>query len=135
MNMESYFKMPSITYAALFFAIAFASGLCNAFELVNIDVTFSDGASVSCNSDESNGLTNQGFGFGYVHLSVPIGQREICHAWLNNSSAMFTAYDPQYDQGHPFVYWVVKQDGIYHSWDNNNFVKKAVWNVPPIVEH
>ncbi|WJX93085.1 hypothetical protein P8452_74653 [Trifolium repens] len=21
------------------------------------------------------------------------------------------------------------------GWDNNNFVKKAVWNVPPIVEH
>ncbi|GAU49394.1 hypothetical protein TSUD_366880 [Trifolium subterraneum] len=126
--------MPSITYVGLFFAIALASGLSNAFELVNIDVNFSDGISVRCNS-QSNGLTNQGFGFGFVHLSVPIGQREICHASLNDSSTLFTAYDPKYDQGHPFVYWMVKQDGLYHSWDNKNFVKKGVWNVSSIVEH
>ncbi|AET02530.2 hypothetical protein MtrunA17_Chr8g0354451 [Medicago truncatula] len=133
MNMESHSKMPVTTFVAMLFALAFASSLCNAsIESVNVDVNFSDGVFVSCNS-ESNGLTNQGSG--NVHVTVPVGQRVICRASWNGSSALFDGYDPQYDQGHAFVYWEVRQDGLYHSWDDKNFVKKGVWKIPAIVEN
>ncbi|QHN77346.1 hypothetical protein HN873_066930 [Arachis hypogaea] len=36
-------------------------------------------------------------------------------------------YDPKVDAGHPDVFWSVRNDGPYHSWDNRNWRKTTTW--------
>jgi hypothetical protein len=52
----------------------------------------------------------------------------VCHAAWNNLEGTFLARDKKYDGIHNFVYWSVRRDGFYHSWDNTNFEKKNGWN-------
>nr|ACU13958.1 unknown [Glycine max] len=41
---------------------------------------------------------------------------------------IFYAYDPTMEGGHQKIYWLVKPDGVFHSWDNNNWEKRKTWN-------
>ncbi|KAL9323504.1 hypothetical protein ACSQ67_008361 [Phaseolus vulgaris] len=36
-------------------------------------------------------------------------------------------YDPGAEGNHHNVYWSMRKDGIYHSWDNKNWNKKLGW--------
>jgi len=42
--------------------------------------------------------------------------------------ATFNLYDPKVDGDHTRIYWSVRKDGVYHSWDNGSWVKKAFWS-------
>lgn len=59
---------------------------------------------------------------------VPNNKVEFCRAhWVsNNLKASFNAFDAQSDNNH-VVYWLVKKDGLFHSWDNASWEKKATW--------
>ncbi|KAK2451597.1 protein NSP-INTERACTING KINASE [Trifolium repens] len=52
----------------------------------------------------------------------------VCHAAWNNLEGTFLARDKKYDRSHNFVYWSVRRDGFYHSWDDTNYEKKYGWN-------
>ncbi|KAF4367260.1 hypothetical protein G4B88_026767 [Cannabis sativa] len=41
--------------------------------------------------------------------------------------AAVNVFDPARDIGHTSVYWLVKPDGLYLSWDNSSWQQKAVW--------
>lgn len=58
---------------------------------------------------------------------VPLKKVESCHAQWGHSEATFNAFDAQSDLGHVTVYWLVKLDGFYRSWDNFNWGKRASW--------
>lgn len=36
-------------------------------------------------------------------------------------------YNPKFKGDHQRVYWSVRDDGVYHSWDNVNWTKKTGW--------
>ncbi|KAI4346064.1 hypothetical protein L6164_013146 [Bauhinia variegata] len=47
-------------------------------------------------------------------------------------SASLIVFDPNgADKGHIKVFWSVRMDGLYKSWDKINWVKKADWGPPP----
>jgi hypothetical protein len=51
-----------------------------------------------------------------------------CHATWNSLEGTFIARDVRYDRTHIFIYWSVRPDGFYHSWDEINYEKKFDWN-------
>ena len=36
-------------------------------------------------------------------------------------------YNPDAEGNHQKIYWSMRKDGIYHSWDNKNWEKKYGW--------
>ncbi|KAL4396510.1 hypothetical protein HN51_001021 [Arachis hypogaea] len=38
-------------------------------------------------------------------------------------------YNPKVDAGHRNVFWSVKADGPYHSWDNRNWRRTTTWSM------
>ena len=65
---------------------------------------------------------------GHRQWTVPSDtQVDSCSATWGHSSASFSAYDASYDGGYVTVFWIVKLDGFYHSWDNFNWEKRASW--------
>ncbi|KAK7319573.1 hypothetical protein RJT34_04296 [Clitoria ternatea] len=45
----------------------------------------------------------------------------------NQWSAYFAAWDADYDKGHIAAYWIVRPDGLFHSWDTKFWTKRADW--------
>nr|KYP47067.1 hypothetical protein KK1_031297 [Cajanus cajan] len=41
--------------------------------------------------------------------------------------ASFNRYDPSREGNHQRIYWSIRKDGIYHSWDNVNWDKRTGW--------
>ncbi|PON66092.1 hypothetical protein TorRG33x02_269020 [Trema orientale] len=37
------------------------------------------------------------------------------------------AFQPKRDAGHGSVFWLVKPNGFFLSWDNSTWVKKSIW--------
>ena len=35
---------------------------------------------------------------------------------------------PSLEKGHQRIYWSVREDGLYHSWDTTNWDKREFWN-------
>ncbi|KEH27631.1 leguminosin group486 secreted peptide [Medicago truncatula] len=42
--------------------------------------------------------------------------------------ATFNLYDPNTEGDHKKIFWSVRQDGVYHSWDNVNWNKNTKWS-------
>jgi hypothetical protein len=42
--------------------------------------------------------------------------------------ATFNLYDPKEDGRHTRVYWSVRKDGVYRSWDNVSWVENVFWS-------
>ncbi|WJX25696.1 hypothetical protein P8452_14712 [Trifolium repens] len=62
-----------------------------------------------------------------VDLHVDFDYDTVCHASWRNLYGAFLARDVVYDQHNLFVYWLVKSDGFYHSWDNYTWIKRDEW--------
>lgn len=41
--------------------------------------------------------------------------------------SIFYGYDPNTDGTHQRIYWLVKEDGVFHSWNNKNWQKRKTW--------
>jgi hypothetical protein len=66
---------------------------------------------------------------GSAHVIAGNSEADIvCHAAWNNLEGTFIARDKKNDRSHNFVYWSIRRDGFYHSWDNTNYEKKYGWN-------
>lgn len=53
-----------------------------------------------------------------------------CRLSWSSHHLTFLLYDRDQEGGlvHQKVFWSVRKDGLYHSWDNSNFDKKANWD-------
>ncbi|XVF29194.1 hypothetical protein REPUB_Repub15cG0099300 [Reevesia pubescens] len=82
---------------------------------------------VRCNSRYSDyGMHQVGVGDDYQ-----CGVRETalyyCMAISGRQIASWHAFQPRRDGNHKAVFWLVKEDGFFHSWDNSTWVRKSVW--------
>lgn len=51
----------------------------------------------------------------------------FCEAERGNYFASWHALEPSRDGTHKDIYWQVKDDGFYLSWDNSHWSRKEVW--------
>ncbi|KAK8518523.1 hypothetical protein V6N13_027993 [Hibiscus sabdariffa] len=51
----------------------------------------------------------------------------FCMATSGRQFAWWHAFQPSRDGSRKAVYWLVKDDGIFLSWDNSTWVRKSVW--------
>ncbi|CAL0320639.1 unnamed protein product [Lupinus luteus] len=51
-----------------------------------------------------------------------------CTMVFGSVCARLFLYDPKIDAGHNGVYWSVRKDGVYRSWDNSKWDKRANWD-------
>ncbi|CAJ1977748.1 unnamed protein product [Sphenostylis stenocarpa] len=65
-------------------------------------------------------------GQGYSKLDNTNGPKPAVMYWDGNCIS-FLAYDPNTEGDHQKIYWMVKEDGIYHSWDNRSWQKRKGW--------
>ena len=54
-------------------------------------------------------------------------ERKSVVMYWNGNCASFFAYDPSAEGNHQKIYWLIKEDGIYHSWDNSSWEKRKSW--------
>ncbi|KAK4372815.1 hypothetical protein RND71_008199 [Anisodus tanguticus] len=53
----------------------------------------------------------------------------VCFARWGNFWAYFNAYDPlKEDKGRPIVYWSIRLEGFYKSWDKANWTGVTEWD-------
>ncbi|KAL4295774.1 hypothetical protein GQ457_12G001680 [Hibiscus cannabinus] len=50
-----------------------------------------------------------------------------CMAISGRRVASWHAFQPRRDRSRQAVYWLVKEDGIFLSWDNSSWVRKSLW--------
>lgn len=60
-----------------------------------------------------------------------LGNFEVksCELFWGSKYIKFNIYDPSTEGNHQRIYWSVKFDGIYHSWDNVNWDKRSFWSI------
>lgn len=59
---------------------------------------------------------------------VPINmQVDYCNATWGRLRSSFSAYIANYDAGYVTVFWLIKPEGIYHSWDNLYWEERGSW--------
>ncbi|KAF3662339.1 hypothetical protein FXO38_03905 [Capsicum annuum] len=52
----------------------------------------------------------------------------VCDAQWGDVSTFFIAYDPLvFDKGHTIVYWLIRDDGLFKSWDKINWMFIGGW--------
>ncbi|KAE9587713.1 hypothetical protein Lal_00021926 [Lupinus albus] len=64
---------------------------------------------------------------GQTYTKVINLDAQDCRMVYDNVCAKLFLYDPKIDLGHNSVFWSVRRDGVYKSWDNNNWDKKTGW--------
>ena len=62
-------------------------------------------------------------------LKCGVTQNSILYvgAILGNKIASVHGFDPIRDAGHETVFWLVKEDGFYFSYDNASWKKDSPW--------
>jgi hypothetical protein len=55
---------------------------------------------------------------------------KVCDLRMFPHHIAFHFYDRDKEGGlaHQKIFWSVRQDGLYHSWDNSNFDKRESWD-------
>ncbi|KAF3662338.1 hypothetical protein FXO38_03904 [Capsicum annuum] len=52
----------------------------------------------------------------------------VCDAQWGDVSAFFNVYDPLViDKGHNIVHWLIREDGLFKSWDTINWTFAGGW--------
>ncbi|XVF84688.1 hypothetical protein PTKIN_Ptkin17bG0057800 [Pterospermum kingtungense] len=51
----------------------------------------------------------------------------FCAALSGRQIASFHGFQPRRDGNHKAVFWLVKEDGFFLSWDKSKWVKKSEW--------
>ncbi|KAL2323870.1 hypothetical protein Fmac_022928 [Flemingia macrophylla] len=65
-------------------------------------------------------------GQSYVKLDNLNGPKSAVMYW-NGNCASFFAYDPRADGSHQKIFWLMKEDGVYRSYDNKSWQKIKSW--------
>ncbi|XWS35089.1 hypothetical protein CRYUN_Cryun21dG0096200 [Craigia yunnanensis] len=51
----------------------------------------------------------------------------FCAALSGRQIASWHGFQPRRDGNHKAVFWLVKEDGFFLSWDNSSWVRKSEW--------
>lgn len=51
----------------------------------------------------------------------------FCEAIWERFIASWHVFQPHRDNNHGIVFWMVKKDGFFLSWDKVNWVRKSIW--------
>ncbi|OMO87480.1 Plant self-incompatibility S1 [Corchorus capsularis] len=81
---------------------------------------------IRVNCDTNPGLKNINAGEVY-EWKVQEKTTYFCLALWDRFFASFEAFQPRKDGSHDQVFWLLKMDGLFHSWDNSTWVKAANW--------
>ncbi|OMO75304.1 Plant self-incompatibility S1 [Corchorus olitorius] len=82
---------------------------------------------VNCNNGNTNpGLKNINSGEVY-EWRVEEKTTYVCLALWDRWFKSFEAFQPRKDGCHDQVFWLLKTDGLFHSWDNSTWVKEHIW--------
>lgn len=89
----------------------------------------SEPVKVECTSQRTNthlGIHTLNVGDDY-QLTVVENALHYCQAIWGRWFASWHAFQPRRDVSHGAVYWRLKDDGFYLSWDNSSWVRKETW--------
>ncbi|KAI4338167.1 hypothetical protein L6164_016511 [Bauhinia variegata] len=115
------------TYAAFFFALAFCFSSTSAKEsTIRLYASFpqySKALNFTCSTQAF--LLQYYIGPGHEWY-VDRNRVESCNVTWGHSHASFKAFD-YVDKDYPLVYWNVKFDGFFQSYDDRIYHKKASW--------
>ena len=97
------------------------------FLSISNDLSPDNGLELLCTGDNAEHLVYQGHPFekAFVHKlysclmiegsNIPLRQKQV------------DVIDPKVDGENHHVYWSVRHDGFYHSWNGKTWQKKATW--------
>lgn len=92
--------------------------------IIKIQTMLSENVRYNCGSAGSfagsSGSTSQ--------IAVASSTNTECDVLRSSYNSVFLAHDVAYDQNHIFIFWQIRSDGLYHSWDEQSWVKRANWN-------
>jgi hypothetical protein len=89
----------------------------------------SEPVKVECTSEHTNthlGIHTLNVGDDY-QWTVVENALHYCQAEWGRWFASWHAFEPDRDVSHGTVYWLVKNDGFYLSWDNSSWVRQETW--------
>ncbi|OIV95771.1 hypothetical protein TanjilG_20221 [Lupinus angustifolius] len=69
---------------------------------------------------------NLRFGDHYIR-TAPADPDYECNAIWGRWFTIWKAYDTNEFKGHDKVYWLVKEDGFYRSWEGSNWTHDGNW--------
>ncbi|EXB66396.1 hypothetical protein L484_008286 [Morus notabilis] len=82
---------------------------------------------IQCSSKHTNIGAKELKRSDYLEWIVEEKALYFCEALWGILIASWHAFQPKRDVGHRSVFWVAKQNGFFHSWDNSTWVRKSVW--------
>ncbi|KAK8560792.1 hypothetical protein V6N13_026227 [Hibiscus sabdariffa] len=82
---------------------------------------------ISCKSSYTNYGMHQVDEGGEYQCGVQERAVYFCMALSGRQMASWHAFQPSRDGSRKAVYWLLKDDGIFLSWDNSTWVRKSVW--------
>ena len=56
-------------------------------------------------------------------MDQSLGCTAVWMPWFTS----WDAFEAKRDKGHHYIYWLVKKDGFYHSWDKSLWKKVEEW--------
>ena len=63
----------------------------------------------------------------HYNLTLKVDRDSECTATWWRWFTTWDAYEAKRDKGHDNVYWLVKKDGFYHSWDGSKWKLVEYW--------
>ncbi|KAL5781512.1 hypothetical protein ACOSP7_006541 [Xanthoceras sorbifolium] len=51
----------------------------------------------------------------------------FCEAIWGRQMGSWHAFQPRRDANHATVFWLVKQNGFFLSWDNSTWIRRSTW--------
>ncbi|KAJ0092212.1 hypothetical protein Patl1_25857 [Pistacia atlantica] len=84
--------------------------------------------SLTCLPENSDPGFGGGVSAGVVYSwSVDNNLKYRCQSFWKNQFALWVVFEPERDANHGEVFWLVRQDAFFLSWDNSTWVEKYTW--------
>ncbi|KAK7395660.1 hypothetical protein VNO78_16225 [Psophocarpus tetragonolobus] len=64
----------------------------------------------------------------HLNNSLTLDQDFVCNAAWSRWFTTWDAYHAERDKDHHIVYWSVRKDGFYHSWDGSKWNLLEGWH-------
>ncbi|KAL5781511.1 hypothetical protein ACOSP7_006540 [Xanthoceras sorbifolium] len=77
---------------------------------------------------KSLGIHDLGVGEDYSWTVEEEKALYFCKAIWGTKMGSFHAFQPRRDANHATVFWLVKQNGFFLSWDNSTWIQRSPWD-------
>ena len=131
MTTWSYFLFLALAWSFIIIAIAFEKhdNHLAVVHVINALPNNSEPMRIQCTSPRTD--TNLGEYTLYVgddyQWNVTHKSLHYCEALWERRFASWHAFQPRRDVSHGTVYWLVKHNGFFLSWNNSSWVRKESW--------